>query len=139
MGLSLESLTWEEARSLECPFFEEEVFSALSALNEDKAPGTDEFTMAFRHLCWDFVKSEVLGFFKESFYLRQFERILNTTVLVLIPKNDGAYNLKDFKPISLVRSLYKFLAKVLANRLKKSGGKGSLFFSECFYQRETNS
>ena len=44
-------------------FFEEEVFLALSALNGDKSSGPDGFTMAFWHLCWDFVKSEVLGFF----------------------------------------------------------------------------
>ncbi|RVX18713.1 putative ribonuclease H protein [Vitis vinifera] len=35
----------------------------------------------------------------------------------------GAEDLKDFKPISLVGSLYKFLAKVLASRIKKVMGK----------------
>lgn len=31
--------------------------------------------------------------------------------------------MKDFKPISLVGSLYKLLAKVLENKLKKVVGK----------------
>ena len=31
--------------------------------------------------------------------------------------------MKDFSPISLVESLYKLLAKVLANRIKKVMGK----------------
>ena len=51
-----------------------------------------------------------------------FVKSLNSTFLVLIPKRGGVEDLKDFKPISLVGSLYKILAKVLANRLKKIMG-----------------
>ena len=35
------------------------------------------------------------------------------------PKNSGVEDLRDFKPISLVGGLYKWLTKVLANRLKR--------------------
>ena len=42
---------------------------------------------------------------------------------MLIPKKGEAEELKDFKPISLVGSIYKWIAKVLANRLKRVGGK----------------
>ena len=40
----------------------------------------------------------------------------------MIPKKREAEDLKDFKPISLLGSLYKLLAKVLANRLKRVVG-----------------
>ena len=43
---------------------------------------------------------------------------LNATFLVLIPKKGGVEDLKDFRPISLVGGLYKWLTQVLANRLK---------------------
>ena len=39
--------------------------------------------------------------------------------MVLIPKRGGVEDLKDFRPISLTGSIYKLIAKVLANRLKK--------------------
>ncbi len=42
---------------------------------------------------------------------------LNATFLSLIPKKANAIEVKDFRPISLVGSVYKILAKVLANRL----------------------
>lgn len=37
---------------------------------------------------------------------------------MLVPKKLGAKDLKDFKSISFVGSLYKWITKVLANRLK---------------------
>ena len=37
---------------------------------------------------------------------------------MLIPKKRGVEDLKDFRLISLVGGLYKWLTKVLANRLK---------------------
>ncbi|MCI21997.1 cysteine-rich receptor-like protein kinase [Trifolium medium] len=42
---------------------------------------------------------------------------LNSTFIALIPKVDSPQRLNDFRPISLVGSLYKILAKVLANRV----------------------
>ena len=38
---------------------------------------------------------------------------------MLISKKESAKDLRDFHPINLVGSLYKILAKVLVNRLKR--------------------
>jgi hypothetical protein len=43
---------------------------------------------------------------------------INFTFIVLIPKIDSHQRLNDFQPISLVRSLYRILAKVLANKFR---------------------
>ena len=50
-------------------------------------------------------------------------RSLNATFLVLIPKKGRAGDVQDFSLISLVGSLYKILAKIIANRLKSVIGK----------------
>lgn len=42
-----------------------------------------------------------------------------TTFIALIPKKIGASNLKDFRPVSLVGGVYKIMAKLLAERLKR--------------------
>jgi len=51
---------------------------------------------------------------------------INYTFITLIPKKDCPQRLNDYRPISLVGSLYKVLAKLLANRLK--GVIGSVVF-----------
>ena len=85
----------------------------------DKAPGPDGFSLAFYHHCWEVVKRDVLAVFEEFYQHSKFEKSLNATFIALIPKKNGASNIRDFRPISLVGSVYKILAKVLANRLKE--------------------
>lgn len=61
--------------------------------------------------------------FREFHRNGTFTKSLNNTFLVLIPKKGGAEDLKDFHTIGLVGSVYKLIAKMLANRLKKGVGK----------------
>ena len=44
--------------------------------------------------------------------------VTNETYICLIPKKLNSCRIKDFRPISLVTSLYKIIAKVLSIRLK---------------------
>jgi hypothetical protein len=63
---------------------------------------------------------------KEDFmrYISEFHRNgrlakgINATFIALIPKVSSPQRLNDFRPISLVGSMYKVLAKILANRLR---------------------
>ena len=64
-----------------------------------------------------------MGFFKEFHEQGKFVRSINATFLVLIPKKQNVEDLKDLRSISLVGGLYKILAKVLANRIKRVLGK----------------
>ena len=95
-----------------------EIWNAINGLKSDKAPGPDGFPIAFWSFSWDFVKDEVIGFFKEFHDNSRFVKNLNTTFLVLIPKKHSVEDIKDLRPISLVGGLYKILSKVLANRIK---------------------
>ena len=46
-GLSFSTLNPNDARNLELPFREEEVFTALNDMEGDKATGPNGFTLAF--------------------------------------------------------------------------------------------
>ena len=65
MGLDFERIKDEDAAKLEEAFIEKKVFSALSELNKDKALGLDGFSIAFWQFSREFMKEEVIGFFKE--------------------------------------------------------------------------
>ena len=127
-GLQCETLENLDAFTLEVSFTkeEDEVLGALLGCSGDKSPGPNGFSMAFWQFSWDFVKGDVMSFLRELYEYGKFFKILNANFLVLIPKKAGAEDLRDFRPISLLGSLYKWLAKVLANRLKKGGWKGGL-------------
>uniref|UniRef100_A0A2N9EX59 Reverse transcriptase domain-containing protein n=1 Tax=Fagus sylvatica TaxID=28930 RepID=A0A2N9EX59_FAGSY len=116
-GLHFSSISSDEAGWLERPFEEEEIFQAVSKINGDKAPGPDGFPMSFFHACWPILRAALLAVFSEFHEFGSFQRSLNTTFLTLIPKKTNDVEIRDFRPISLVSSVYKILAKVLANRL----------------------
>ena len=117
-GLEFDRIGNMERLWLERKFERDEILQVVSDLDENKAPGPDEFTMAFYHHCWRVVEKDVLAVFEEFFQRCKFEKSLNATFIALIPKRNDASNIRDFRPISLVGSVYKILAKVLANRLR---------------------
>jgi hypothetical protein len=118
-GLSFDSILEFEASWLERAFEEEEVRNVVSAMNGDKAPGLDGFSMAFFQACWDVLSSDILAVFHDFHARGWFEKSLNASFISLIPKVPGAISLIDFRPVSLVGGVYKIIAKVLANRLKR--------------------
>ena len=117
-GLVFDQILDHEAGWLEREFEEKEVRKVVLDMERDKAPGPDGFSIAFFQVCWEIVKEDIMKIFGEFHAEGKFEASLNSTFISLIPKIPGASEMKDFRPISLVGSLYKIIVKVLANRLK---------------------
>ena len=67
---------------------------------------------------WNELKDDVMRFISEFHRNGKLSKGINNTFIALIPKIDSPRRLNDFRPISLVGSLYNILAKVLANKLK---------------------
>ena len=90
----------------------------MKEIKGDKAPSPDGFTIAFYLHCWKVVEADLLAIFADFHYQGELEKSLNASFIALIPKKANASNIRDFRPISLVGSMYKLVSKVLAVRLK---------------------
>ena len=82
------------------------------------APGSDGLPSLFYKQYWSKVGQEVTEAVLAVLNSGMVPSQLNHTFLTLIPKIHSPRKVTDFRPISLSNVLYKFVAKVLANRLK---------------------
>nr|KYP57260.1 Transposon TX1 uncharacterized [Cajanus cajan] len=87
--------------------------------DSSKSPGPDGFNFKFIKSFWETVKEDIVRMMKEFHANGKLPKGTNSTFITLIPKVDDPQTLGDYRPISLVGCLYKILAKILANRLKK--------------------
>lgn len=74
--------------------------------------------MSFFKKCWQIVRVDMLQFMREFHQNASLVGGINSSFIALIPKVLSPC-LNEYRPISLIGSLYKILAKVLANRMKK--------------------
>jgi hypothetical protein len=118
-------LNWEQLQisphnldMLASDFTESEIKGAINQIPSDKAPGPDGFTGFFFKECWDIVKGDIMNVANAFHRLCTSNlAILSTTNVVLIPKKDWAESILNFRPISLIHSFAKIIAKVLPMRL----------------------
>lgn len=104
--------------SLEAEFTELEILSAVNECDGKKAPGPDGFTLFYFQKFWKLMKGDVVQFMKDFHRNGCLVKGINSSFITLMPKKDNSVELADFRPISLVGSMYKILAKVLTSRLK---------------------
>lgn len=113
-----QSISTEDRDNLERLFTEEEVLNAITSLGQDRAPGPDSFPMKFFSLCWQTIKVDLMRIFHSFFLENKLESCLKHNFIALVPKKKEAEEIRDYRPISLVGSVYKIISKVLAERLK---------------------
>jgi len=102
---------------LEAPFTRDEIDAAVKNLANDKAPGPDGFNNEFIKKCWHFIKEDFyalcLAFQNNSVCLQS----INDSFITLVPKTDGAQQVGEFRPISLLNCSIKLITKLLASSL----------------------
>ncbi|GJV83550.1 RNA-directed DNA polymerase, eukaryota [Tanacetum coccineum] len=112
-------LSSDEVQFLDCNFTNVEIKEAVWEYRSDKAPGPDGFTFKFFKKHWDILENDVFSFVKEFESSSYIPVRCNSSFITLIPKIEDPLLIGDYRPISLIGCQYKFIAKVLANRLSK--------------------
>lgn len=109
----------EDNRMLTAPFSKEKVKQAIESCESSKSLGPDGFNFNFFKTFWESYREDILRFFWDFYQHGRLVKGLNNSFVVFIPKKEEAKELHDFRPISLIGGVYKILAKVLANRLRR--------------------
>ncbi|CAJ2644025.1 unnamed protein product [Trifolium pratense] len=118
-NLQFKRLNQVEIGGLIKPFTEDEVKQAVWDCDSYKSPGPDGINFGFIKDFWAELRGDVMRYLSDFHRNGRLTKGINATFIALIPKTDSPQRLNDFRPISLVGSLYKILAKVLANRLRQ--------------------
>ncbi|GJS26798.1 RNA-directed DNA polymerase, eukaryota [Tanacetum coccineum] len=111
------SLTTQQQEELESNVSKEELKRAVWDCRVDKSPGPDGFSFGFYRHFWSTIENDVLEAVNHFLTHGDIPKGCNSSFIVLIPKVLNANMVKDFRPISLIGSIYKIIAKILANRL----------------------
>ncbi|GJY23242.1 RNA-directed DNA polymerase, eukaryota, reverse transcriptase zinc-binding domain protein [Tanacetum coccineum] len=79
--------------------------------------GPDGFSFGFYRHFWPVIEHDVYMAVNHFFIHGEIPPGCNSSFIALIPKVPDANLVKDFRPISLIGSIYKIIAKILSNRL----------------------
>ncbi|GKA99799.1 RNA-directed DNA polymerase, eukaryota, partial [Tanacetum coccineum] len=110
-------LSNDQRDDLERMVTKEEVKKAVWDCGSDKSPGPDGFSFSFFRHFWSTIEKDIIEAVDCFFTYGDMPNGCNSIFIALIPKIIDANMVKDFRPISLIGSLYKVIAKILTNRL----------------------
>jgi len=117
-SIGLSSLTEVQKQSLVQEVTVEDIKEALGACDPSKSPGYDGFNMKCIKHIWPIIGEDFNRCIMEFFATGRFPKAINMTWVTLIPKKEGAVEISEFRPISMVGSIYKVIAKILSRRIK---------------------
>nr|GEX48861.1 RNA-directed DNA polymerase, eukaryota [Tanacetum cinerariifolium] len=110
-------LSPEQVVNLDSGVTRSEIRKAVWGCGENKSPGPDGFSFEFFRRYWNFIGPDFCSAIECFFSSGYLPKGCNTSFIALIPKVVDAKFVNDFRPISLIGSVYKVITKILANRL----------------------
>ncbi|CAM5093650.1 unnamed protein product, partial [Natator depressus] len=102
---------------LELPLTLAEFSEALRRMPTNKSPGMDGLTVEFYRAFWDILGPDLVTVWAESLQGGVLPLSCRRAVLALLPKKGDLRDLRNWRPLSLLSTDYKIVAKAISLRL----------------------
>jgi hypothetical protein len=113
--LGLLDLPTLDLSALDCCFSEQEIKAIVDEIPADNAPGPDGFTGQFYKCAWQIIHVDIINAFNAFWSLDSCSfNLVNDAFMVLLQKKSDPQEIKDYRPISLMHSFGKLVAKCLS-------------------------
>ncbi|CAM2111957.1 unnamed protein product [Caretta caretta] len=113
----LPTVSVSDRDQLELPLTVAEFSEALRRMPTNKCPGMDWLTMEFYRVFWDVLSRDLVTIWAESLQSGVLPLSCRRAVLALLPKKGDLRDLQNWRPVSLLSTDYKIVAKVISLRL----------------------
>ena len=111
-------ITDEQREALERDIDSCDLRLAAEDCPKEKTPGTDGLPSELWDCCGEELLTRFLPMVQETMETGELPQTTRTGNIVLIPKGEPSPHIKDWRPITLLNTDYKIIAKVLAARLR---------------------
>ena len=112
-------VTEEDRDSLEQEITMDEISKVVATLKKDKSQGCDSLTAEFYQELWTYIGPIYYGALKQGIHTKCLHLSAQRGIISLIPKKDKfPFQIRNWRPLTMLTMDYKILATVLASRLK---------------------
>ena len=96
----------------------EDIERAVFCMKPYKSPGVDGLPAEFYQIMWNYIKDDFYMLYLEAFHKGSLGNDINRGLIKLIPKGRNENTIAGWRPITLLNTSYKIIAKALAMRIK---------------------
>jgi hypothetical protein len=108
------------AEPLQQPISIEELLAALRACARCKLPGIDGLSLEFYTANCERVRAELLLLLNHMFLDKHISRRQKHGIIAYLPKSTSPRTFEDYRPISLLTTEYKLLARIYVRRRRQN-------------------
>ena len=120
-NIHIPKLSDDDKQFLERPLSKNELYEVVKSMQSNKTPGFDGLPIEFYSAFWPELNELLIDSFNFSLQSGLMSASQRNGIITLLPKKDrDPLLIKNYRPITLLTTDYKILAKCLTTRLKRS-------------------